>query len=204
MVWFSPDGSRVVRSERWGGYLMSWLYELHMRLLAGEAGRQIVGWSGFAIVVLLVSGLLLWWPRGSWRKALAFKRNAVQVRRLRDIHKLSGLGSSLLLVLLVVTGALLALPDVKDQLFAATIAARDTVPAPRSSATGGQQISVIEALAAARRALPEGRLAFIDVPGAGDGPLRMRSRFPATPIAAFPAASFLSTSIQAACSRLTR
>lgn len=28
MVWFSADGSTVLRAEPWGGYLMSWLYQL--------------------------------------------------------------------------------------------------------------------------------------------------------------------------------
>ena len=174
MVWFSADGARIVRSDRWGAYLMSWLYELHMHLLAGETGRQIVGWSGFAILLLLVTGMMLWWPRGSWRKALAFKRNAVPVRRIRDIHKLSGLWSLGLLSLLVLTGALLALPDIKDRLYAATISAPHTAPSPSSSAASGKQIPVSQALKAAHRALPDASLAFIDVPGVGDKPFRFR------------------------------
>src|SRR5690606_33806940 len=76
MVWFAADGSRILRSATWGEYLMSWLYELHMHLLAGELGRQIVGWSGFAVLVLLATGIAAWWPRGSLRKALAYKRRA--------------------------------------------------------------------------------------------------------------------------------
>lgn len=186
MVWFSADGRRVLRSEPWGGYAMSWLYELHMHLLAGEAGRQIVGWSGVAMLVLLLTGLVAWWPRGSWRKALAFKRRAAPIRRLRDLHKLSGLWSALLLALLVLTGALLALPSVKAQLFTAMIAAPDEAPVPVSSRTTGRQISVSHALASARAALPEARLAFIDVPGTGAAPYRMRVQLPGDPHRRFP------------------
>ncbi len=186
MVWFSPDGARVLRTEPWGGYLMSWLYELHMHLLAGEIGSQIVGWSGFAMLVLLVSGIVVWWPRGSWRKALAFKRHAVPSRRLRDLHKLAGVWSMGLLFILVGTGALLALPDIKAQLLAATIAAPDTVPDPQSSASSGRQIPIARALAAARRAVPEARLAFIDVPGVGPKPFRIRVQMPGDPHRRFP------------------
>lgn len=186
MLWFSADGTRIVRSEPWGGYLMSWLYELHMHLLAGETGRKIVGWSGVAMLFLLISGLLLWWPRGSWRKALAFKRHAVPIRRLRDLHKLAGLGSLLLLFLLVATGVLLALPDVKEALLSVSITTADRVPAPRSSAQSGQQIPLSQALAAARRSLPDGRLAFIDVPGTGDRPFRFRLQVPGDPHTRFP------------------
>lgn len=186
MVWFSADGARVLRAEPWGGYLMSWIYELHMHLLAGEAGSQIVGWSGFAMLVLLLSGIAAWWPRGSWRKALAFKRRAVSIRRLRDLHKLAGVWSMALLFVVVGTGALLALPATKAQLLTALIAAPDEVPDPRSTAESGRQVPVSRALAAAHRAVPEAKLAFIDVPGAGSEPFRIRVRIPGDPHRRFP------------------
>lgn len=186
MVWFSADGSRVLRAEPWGGYVMSWLYELHMHLLAGEIGSQIVGWSGFAMLVLLASGIVVWWPRGSWRKAFAFRRNAVALRRLRDLHKLAGVWSMALLFILVGTGALLALPTVKTQLLSAMISTPDKVPDPQSSAASGRQIPVSQALAAAHRAVPAARLAFIDVPGIGSEPFRMRVQMPGDPHRRFP------------------
>nr|WP_294814869.1 PepSY-associated TM helix domain-containing protein [uncultured Sphingomonas sp.] len=186
MVWFSADGSRVLRAEPWGGYLMSWLYELHMHLLAGEIGSQVVGWSGFATLVLLVSGIIVWWPRGPWRKALAFKRKAASIRRLRDLHKLAGVWSMALLFILVGTGSLLALPAIKTQLLTAAITAPDKVPDPQSIASGGEQIPVSQALAAAHRAVPDARLAFIDVPGTGSEPFRMRVQIPGDPHSRFP------------------
>lgn len=186
MVWFSADGTRVLRAEPWGGYLMSWLYELHMDLLAGETGTQIVGWSGVAMLVLLISGIWVWWPRGSWRKALAFKRKAAPIRRLRDLHKLPGVWSMVLLFILAGTGVLLALPTVKTQLLSATIAAPDKVPDPQSSASTGQQIPIRQALAAAQSAMPGARLAFIDVPGKGSEPIRFRVQVPGDPHARFP------------------
>lgn len=100
MIWFSPDGSRVVRAEPWGGYLMSWLYPLHVQLLAGEFGHQLVGWSGVAMLPLLIGGIYAWWPAVSWRKALVFKRGTAPIRRLHDYHKLFGLWSMAVLTIL--------------------------------------------------------------------------------------------------------
>ncbi|SEJ86217.1 Uncharacterized iron-regulated membrane protein [Sphingomonas sp. OV641] len=184
MVWFSPDGGRIVRVERWGGYLMSWIYQLHMELLAGEAGLQIVGWSGVVMLVLLVSGVVAWWPRGSWRKALAFKRDAAPIRRLRDLHKLSGVGSALLLVVLVVTGVLLALPNVMQALLAP---GKPAVPASAEVPAGARPVSIVQALDAAQRALPDGRLVFVDMPIGGSAPIRARYQVPGDPHARFPA-----------------
>jgi len=178
MVWFSADGTEIVRSQTWGDYLMSWLYELHMHLLAGETGRLVVGWGGMATLLILVTGLVTWWPRGSWRNALTFKRRAVPLRRLRDLHKHGGLWTLPLLLLLVLTGGLLALPDIKEQLLASVVVAPDEVPQPVSTQASGQQIPLTQALAAAYTALPQARLAFVDVPGEGAEPFRMRVQVP--------------------------
>lgn len=181
MVWFSGDGRRIVRAEPWGGYLMSWLYQLHKALLAGDIGGQMVGWSGVAMLVLLVSGVAAWWPRGSWRKALAFKRDAVPTRRLRDLHKLFGLWSMVLLFLLVATGVLLALPAVTQALLRPT-----PVPAPSSNDHGTARITVTQAFATARRVMPDGRIVFIDVPNGPATPIRVRLQVPGDPHARFP------------------
>lgn len=186
MVWFSADGRELIRSETWGQYLMSWLYELHMHLLAGETGRLVVGWGGLATLLLLVTGLVTWWPRGNWRKALSFKSRAVPLRRLRDLHKHAGLWSFPLLILLVVTGVLLALPDVKEQVFTSLTGPTDAVPQPRSAQASGLQIPLTRALASAHAALPDSQLAFIDVPGEGAAPFRMRVRVPGDPHRRFP------------------
>lgn len=181
MVWFSADGTRIVRAEPWGGYMMSWLYELHMQLLAGEIGAQLVGWSGVVMLVLLISGIVAWWPKGSWRKALAFKRGSAPIRRLRDLHKLSGLSSMALLALLVATGVLLALPTVTAALFAPK-----PVPAPRSIAGSSPPIRITTAFAAARGVFPAGRIVFVDIPNDRTLPIRVRLQLPGDPHARFP------------------
>ena len=180
MVWFAPDGARIVRAQPWGGYLMSWVYEVHMALLMGDTGGQIVGWSGVAMLVLLATGLWAWWPRGSWRKALAFKRRAVPIRRWRDLHKWSGLGSAAILIVLTGTGVLLALPEVAGALLAP---APVTVPPPGRS---GPRAPIRLMLAAAHRALPDGRLVFFDVPVSTAVPVRARFQVPGDPHRRFP------------------
>jgi uncharacterized iron-regulated membrane protein len=179
MLWFSPDGRRIVRSEPWGGYLMSWLYQLHMQLLVGDAGMQIVGWSGVAMLVLLLSGIAAWWPRGSWGKAVAFKRDAAPSRRLRDLHKLFGLWNAVFLLILTGTGVLLALPNVTNGLFAPA-----PVPAPRSS--GPARTSVVAAFDTALRTFPDGRIVFVDVPNRSEQPIRVRLQLPGDPHPRFP------------------
>jgi uncharacterized iron-regulated membrane protein len=186
MVWFSPDGRQVLRSDTWGSYTMSFIYEVHMHLIAGEPGRLVVGWGGLATLLVLITGIVSWWPRGSWRNALSFKRRAMGLRRLRDLHKHSGVWSSLVVILLVITGVLLALPEVKAPVLTALIARPDPVPAPQSEQAQGTQVTLARALAAGHAARPQARLAFIDVPTQGSAPIRLRVQMPGDPHRRFP------------------
>ena len=190
MAWLSPDGREVLRRDYWGDYAMTWIYDLHMQLLAEATGKQVVGWSGVAMLVLLVSGLAVWWPKAGWRKALVFKRDAVPTRRLRDIHKLAGLASLLLLLILVATGVLLALPVERDKALAATLGPVAPLPAPDPLPGEGPPVSIARALAAAHRAVPDARLAWIETPGmaknGGSGVYRFRVQVPGDPSRRFP------------------
>lgn len=186
MVWLSPDGTRVLRHEQWGEYLMTWIYDLHMNLLAGDTGKQVAGWSGIAILLLLLTGLAVWWPRGSWRKALAFKRQAAPLRRLRDWHKLVGLCGLPLLIVLVATGVMLALPQERDWVLTRTLAPLDTPASPRVSRTRGPILPLTRLLASAHRAVPEARLVWIEIPGDVATPVRLRVQVPGDPSTRFP------------------
>ncbi|UXH77571.1 PepSY-associated TM helix domain-containing protein [Roseateles amylovorans] len=186
MVWLTPDGTAVLREAEWGGYLMTWLYDLHMELLAGGAGRAFNGWAGLVTAVLLLSGLWAWWPRGSWARALHFKRDAVRTRRLRDIHKLTGLIGLALLLMFVVTGVMLSLPDESNAVLARTVGMPTQAPKVRASATSGIQVPLSRALAAARVAFPQARLAWVESPGPGTGVILVRVQQPSDPSFRFP------------------
>jgi uncharacterized iron-regulated membrane protein len=186
MIWLSSDGTAMVRKEQWGEYLMTFLYDFHRHYLAGETGHQLVGWSGLGMLVLLCSGLVLWWPRGSWRKALAFKRNAASVRRVRDLHKLSGLWSLVLLLILVTTGALLALPAERSTFLSWLVTPVIEVPSPRSTVIDRPQLPLSQVLATVHRRMPDTRLAWIDVPGPGTGTFRIRLQVAGDPNYRFP------------------
>ncbi len=194
MVWLSPDGRQVLREAEWGGYLMTWLYNLHMELLLHEPGRAIVGWSGLATLVLLLSGLWAWWPRGSWRKALHFKPEAVASRRLHDIHKLTGLAGLPLLLMLVGTGVMLALPDESNAVLARTLGplnkapvVRSVAPAPgASSERPWSRITLAQALTTAHREMPQARLAWVEAPGSPTGVVMVRAQQPGDPSHRFP------------------
>lgn len=185
MVWLSPDGVRVLRRDYWGEYAMTFVYDLHYRLLLGETGAQIVGWAGFPLLALLASGVWAWWPRGSWRKALRLKLAAPAQRSLRDWHKLAGLSGAVFLLLLTGTGIMLALPDETGTALAAAGLPVDEAPLlPRTSAADALLPS--QAVALAERALPGARLAWIETPPASGGLWKLRMQVAGDPSFRFP------------------
>lgn len=187
MVWLSPDGTRALRRDYWGEYAVTFIYDLHYTLLLGSAGGALVGWLGFGILALLLSGLWAWWPRGSWAKALRFKRGAHPQRALRDWHKLTGLSGLVFLLLLTVTGIMLALPEESDAALGA--AGLPVTHAPHvhdAGAAGPLRTSPSQAITAAQAALPGGRIAWIETPPAGGGNWRLRMQTPGDPSYRFP------------------
>lgn len=186
LVWLSPDGAQVLRRDYWGDHAMTWLYDLHYRLLAGKTGGRVLGFAALAVLALLGLGLAAWWPRGSWAKALRFKRRAGPVRRLRDWHKLAGLVGLPALLLLTATGAMLALPRESDALLARGFGTPTRLPVVPPGAGEGAMIPPSRAAAAALAALPGARLAWIEVPGAEGKPYRLRMQVSGDPSRRFP------------------
>lgn len=112
MLWLDPRDLHTVRSGFWGSYPTSWIYALHWQLLAGRTGEVVMAVAGAAMLALLLSGLVAWWPAaGQWRRALHFKPRAGMVRRLYDLHKLGGVALGGVLLVVTATGVLLELPD---------------------------------------------------------------------------------------------
>lgn len=113
MIWVNPYTAEPVSSRAFGEFFSTWIYDLHWALLLGETGHLFVGCLGVALMVSLVSGIYLWWPKnGGWRKALTIKRRAGSQRLIFDWHKAIGLYIFPVLLLLAFTGAYLVFPDV--------------------------------------------------------------------------------------------
>ncbi len=186
LVWLSPDGTRVLRRDFWGDTAMTWIYDLHYRLLMGRAGGVVFGYAGLALLVLLGSGLAAWWPRGSLAKALRYKPRSAPQRRWRDQHKLAGLAGLPVLAMLTATGVMLALPQESDAVLGMVLGAPQPLPQVRGQSGPDAQITPSAAMGAARAALPGARLAWIEIPGAGQAAYRLRLQAAGDPARRFP------------------
>lgn len=85
---------------------MRLLFHLHGELLAGAWGSYLVECAACWAIVMLVTGLYLWWPRGRTRLAgILYPRLGARGRTFwRDLHSVAGLWVSLFALGLIVTG----------------------------------------------------------------------------------------------------
>jgi|TARA_R110001606_G_scaffold54853_5_gene134226 uncharacterized iron-regulated membrane protein len=176
MVWLSADGSTLLRQSFWGDYLVTWLYNLHFTLLLGSTGTIIVGYLGIGSALLLLTGLVAWWPKsGFWLRQLRFKRRAALLGRMYDWHKTIGLVMLLPLFILTSTGAMLALPKETNGLLGWALGKVESAARPAPQLTfSNPQISVTQAVKIAQTQLPKARLAWIETPSVNQGYYRLR------------------------------
>lgn len=95
---------------------------LHWSLLLNtKYGQPIVGWGTLIFVVLLITGLVLWWPKRkkkkSIRKAFRIKWNAKWKRLNLDLHNVLGFYSLLFALILAITGLFYSFTTVQKLMY---------------------------------------------------------------------------------------
>ncbi|MGA1797353.1 PepSY-associated TM helix domain-containing protein [Sphingomonas sp. 4RDLI-65] len=185
LLWIDPVRLTTIRTGFWGDTLVTWIYDLHYRLLLEKPGGIAMGIAGIVMLVLILSGVWAWWPRpGGWWRALRFKRGAVPIRRLYDWHKLGGLAGLLLLLVVTATGVLLDLPDQTRPLIA-RISPLYRLPVA-TIRPDARALPVDRLIAIARRRFPDGALAWIETPASATAPVRINLARPGEPSRRFP------------------
>jgi uncharacterized iron-regulated membrane protein len=179
MVAFDPyTGKVLVDRMRYSGVL-GWITNLHFNLLAGETGLWVSGWMAAGLLLLCVTGLILWWPGvRRWAVAMVLHRRRRWQRFNWDLHAVIGFWSCACLSVVTFTGLYFAFPSaVKSIVVAATggegkVAAGAQQPKPATAAEKRPSILTIdEALAAVRKALPANAPpGYLKLPATADAP----------------------------------
>lgn len=164
------------RAEDEGVYPM--LFELHSALLAGDIGKAVLTVSAASYLVLLCSGLVLWWPK-RWSRALwriEWRRGGRRV--LFDAHRAAGSLLGLLILFSVASGAYMAWRPLSQWI--TTVAGVPATappklpakPTPHASAPPGR-LPLDAAVQAARAQFPGALVGYVQVPP-GQRPVRVR------------------------------
>lgn len=106
-IYFNPYSGEITHIQNTERDFFLIIEDLHMHLLLPEEiGKQVVGISTLIFIVMLITGIILWWPRKrkNLRKHLSIKWKARWRRINYDWHRTTGLYVSLLALMLAITG----------------------------------------------------------------------------------------------------
>ena len=92
-VLIRPDTLAVLSAAPERDLTSEFVKRIHGELLSGETGAILVETAGGWGIVLFVTGLYLWWPRGNGLGGVLYPRRG---RLLRDLHAVTGFWISLL------------------------------------------------------------------------------------------------------------
>ncbi|MFC4779196.1 PepSY-associated TM helix domain-containing protein [Paenibacillus sp. GCM10023252] len=105
-VFVNPYTGKLLGELQNDKRLMSILIALHGELMVGEKGDIIVELSASWAIILLATGLYLYWPRSKQTFLDVFRIRMRQGKRLfwRDLHASTGFWMSAILLVLILTG----------------------------------------------------------------------------------------------------
>ena len=118
MVYANPYTSQIIRVDKGTLETIIILVQLHVNLFAGKTGNYIIKISTIIFLFELIAGLYLWWPRteNARRTAFKIKREGGRKRFNYDLHRTLGFYTSAVLLVLTITGLIMAWPFLKGPL----------------------------------------------------------------------------------------
>jgi uncharacterized iron-regulated membrane protein len=88
------------------------LQDLHFDLLGGRTGRTANGIGAALLLLLCVTGMVIWWPGlAYWRRSLTVRPTRNWRRASWDLHSATGFWTVLLIAMWAVTGIYFAFPS---------------------------------------------------------------------------------------------
>lgn len=162
------------------GALMNFFVRFHYTLALGEVGRTFVGIVALFLLFSVMTGLIVWWPNsGRFRQALSLKRHASVERFNFDLHKTVGFYSSLVLLIVLVSGVKMVFPVYADALVTVFLPVSPKVEAPVSETTNlGFPITLAQVVAVTDSRFPDGSYKWIFFPQGKQDVVRIVKRAP--------------------------
>jgi uncharacterized iron-regulated membrane protein len=178
-LYLDPATGRILDQRRDSSDPLGFVYAFHTHLLAGETGHLFLGGIALAVLPLLITGVIVWWPGRRLTEGFKVRRKP-PLRFWRELHKLIGILALPLLMLQIVTGASLIFYPVA----AAIVSTVTQSPGPQtppevSPPAGAAPLPLDVLLATARGVVPEATATWLHLPAQPTQPLAVRTKLPA-------------------------
>jgi len=168
----NPYTGQVVGMQSQRSPFFFTMFSLHRWLLAGDTGKLIVGVSTSVFLFILLTGIILWWPRNRkiLRQRLRLKLDGGWKRINHDLHIVVGFYAAIFLFAFAFTGLAWSFQWFNDGIYWIT-GTENVRPEPPLSTPrdGAAAVTFDEVYAAARREVPEAEFYNLQAPKDAEG-----------------------------------
>lgn len=131
VVYVNPYNGKITLVADYKYEFFGVIKMLHWSFLINHPiGQQIIGWATFVFVFLLISGMIMWWPRNlkksNFNKSFKIKWKAKFKRINYDLHNVLGFYVMTICLMLALTGMVWAFQWFQSTVY--VVAARSTAP----------------------------------------------------------------------------
>lgn len=176
-IFLDPYTGRLLGTRELGDFNRSLprrLHVLHVSFLAGSVGGEIAGIVTVAALVLVVTGIIIWWRDKLWR----IRWSASWKRITFDLHHSLGIIASLVMLVVTASGMVIHYETFGRAIAKLHAAPRAPLPKQPPADSGATPISFEAAASAARAALNGASITFFLLPANAGQPLSVSMRFP--------------------------
>jgi len=179
-LFVNPYNSEVLGSADQANHFANRVHQFHTHLLVGKFADEIIGWSSVFLLVLSITGIVLWWPRKLFRLRWDSPKGQGLLKRLNyDLHNLVGAASSIFLLIFAWTAICIHWERGVDKL-AQKLSSAPVVHSepPQIPIPGSAPLSADRLVQIAHTTLPEARITGIQLPDNAKQAVTVQLKFP--------------------------
>jgi uncharacterized iron-regulated membrane protein len=182
-VFVHPYTGTLLGARRQSESFTYQLFRLHTTMLAGETGEIIMGLTGLMLVVMSLTGVVVWSSairrgRKAIFAAVATTRSGNWKRTNFDLHRAIGIWTALLLAISGATGAALVFHDAAAGVLDRITQSAPRPRAPQATPADPAQLSPDALVAVARAQIPDLQPYYVIFPARPSAPAVVRGRVP--------------------------
>ncbi len=104
-LYINPYDGKLLKISNENKAFFHWIKKGHYSLWMGDAGELIVKWATVVFFVILISGIILWWPmnKAARKQRLTIKKGSSFIRLNYDLHNVLGFYASWIILFAVLT-----------------------------------------------------------------------------------------------------
>lgn len=178
-AFLDPYSAELLHLQDMNKGWLNYVKFLHRNLILGDIGREIVHWVTLLFLIMVITGLVLWWPanRRARKGRLTIKWGASPKKLNYDLHNVLGFYSTWIIIFCIITGLFWGFEVIRDSLHA--LAGEDAIAydTPQSVVAPSQvdfdQFTLLDSLAITLRQEFPGKSIRISNPHQEDEPIRV-------------------------------